>query len=80
MAPPLLGCASLYPRRLDARGRERMQGGGMRHYGWRKNMKALRGGPATRIESRGLIAVRCGPPSGSNRIYRVIGIAEWRYV
>ena len=31
------------------------------------------------FKPRGLIAVRCGPPSGSSPIYEAIGIAEWRY-
>ena len=33
----------------------------------------LRGGPATGAVSRGLIAVRCGPPDDSSRIFRGIG-------
>ncbi len=31
------------------------------------------------MQSRGLLAVRCRPPNGLNRIYGAIGLAFWRY-
>src|SRR5690348_12407694 len=40
-----------------------------------ENKESVAGGPATGAVSRGLIAVRCGPPSSLNRIYKAIGIA-----
>src|SRR5262249_38935354 len=36
------------------------------------------GTPLIQKRSRGLIAVRCGPPDGLSRIYEAIGFAEWR--
>ena len=46
----------------------------------RGRQESVAGGPATRAVTRGLIALRCGPPSSLNRIYEAIGIAEWRYL
>ena len=42
-----------------------------RHYGCGESeRKSVAGRPGYETESRGLIAVRCGPPSGLNRIYK----------
>jgi hypothetical protein len=59
------------PRRANA-GESRAQ----RHFG----SASVAGRPGYETESRGLIAVRCGPPNGSSLIFEAIGTALWRFV